>query len=289
MVAPVPTAMDESADRMIIRLDPGGPIDLAGLGASFAALARIYARHHGETADEDAAPRLFISKLENGSVIAEIVPYVVILGQAVQFADSAMVVSDFTKRIGRAIRAFSGDTPAVEALPSLPSKEDSRDLREFMKPVTGRIGAELKIAHARFERTDGDKRTLIEYAFTEDALNRAALTIDAELNAPEGVLLDEAPDDNSTSPMNEVMLFLQQASRAAGKEAGRTADRAIVPTVSPKALPVYFQKDAGDLKSQMIDDNALKSTFIVDIDVQKIGGEPRGYMVTHVHRTIIDE
>jgi len=53
---------------------------LEGLGASFAALARFYARHHGPTKDADAAPRLFISKLENGSVIAEIVPYVVNAG-----------------------------------------------------------------------------------------------------------------------------------------------------------------------------------------------------------------
>ncbi|MDB5652466.1 MAG: hypothetical protein JWQ94_79 [Tardiphaga sp.] len=286
MVAPVPTAMDESTDRMVIRLDPGGPIDLAGLGASFAALARIYARHHGETSDEDTAPRLFISKLENGSVIAEIVPYIVILGQAVQFADSAMVVSDFTKRIGKAIKAFSGETPAVD-LSSLPSKEDSRDLREFMRPLTGRKGAELNIAHARFEQSDGDKHTLVEYAFTEDALNRAALTIDAELSAIDGILVD-VPDDSSTSPLSEVMLFLQQASRAAGKATGRTADRAIVPTVSSKPLPVYFQKGAGDLKGQMIDDNALKATFVVDLEVQKIDGEPRGYIVTNVHRTIFE-
>ena len=43
MVVPVPTSIEDSEDRMIIRLDPGGPIDLEGLGASFAALARFYA------------------------------------------------------------------------------------------------------------------------------------------------------------------------------------------------------------------------------------------------------
>jgi hypothetical protein len=275
MVVPVPTAMDENLDRMIIRLDPGGPIDLAGLGASFAALARIYARHHGETAEEDTAPRLFISKLENGSVIAEIVPYVVILGQAVQFADSAMVVSDFTKRIGKAIQAFSGETPPSEVIAAMPSKEDAQDLRDFVRPLTGRKGAELRISHARFEQSDGDKHTVVEYAFTETALNRAALTIDAELNATPQTLIAVNAEADATSSMTEVMLFLQQASRAAGKVAGRTADRAIVPNVSSKPLPVYFQKDAGDLKGQMIDDNALKATFVVDLDVQIIDGEPR--------------
>src|SRR5712671_340159 len=98
MVVPVPTSIEDSEDRMIIRLDPGGPIDLEGLGASFAALARFYARHHGPTKDEGEAPRLFISKLENGSVVAEIVPYVVMLGQAVPFMQQAMVIANFTTK-----------------------------------------------------------------------------------------------------------------------------------------------------------------------------------------------
>jgi hypothetical protein len=151
MVAPFPTTMEDSEDRMVIRLDPGGPIDLEGLGASFAALARFYARHHGPTKDADTAPRLFISKLENGSVIAEIVPYVVMLGQAVPFMQQVMVVADFTGRVGKAIRAFSGATPAATAT-EIPSRDDAKDIREFVRPLTGRKGASLQISHARATR-----------------------------------------------------------------------------------------------------------------------------------------
>src|ERR1700722_9737861 len=103
MVAPVPTSIEDSEDRMIIRLDPGGPIDLEGLGTSFAALARFYARHNGPTKDQSDAPRLFISKLESGSIIAEIVPYVVMLGQAVPFVHQAVIVAGFTKKVAKAI------------------------------------------------------------------------------------------------------------------------------------------------------------------------------------------
>ena len=59
MVAPAPHGIEDTEDRMIIRLDPGGPIDLEGLGASFAALARFYARHHGPTQDEYTAAVYF--------------------------------------------------------------------------------------------------------------------------------------------------------------------------------------------------------------------------------------
>lgn len=268
---------------MIIRLDPGGPIDLEGLGASFAALARYYARHHGPTPNKDDAPRLFIAKLEDGSVIAEIVPYVVILGQAVPYLQQAMVIADFSARVVKGIRAFSGEAPGPA---DIPSRDDARDLREFVKPLVGRKGANLRISQARFERRDGDKVTLAEYRFEETELNRAALTMDAMLTAPQ----IEPPDiaEPATKLHKEVMLFFQQASRSAGKTSGRTGDKAIIPAISEKSLPVYFQEEAG-LKEQMVQGQSnplTDTTFIVDVDVQIINGEPKGYMVTHVHRVI---
>jgi hypothetical protein len=285
MVAPVPTAIEDSEDRMIIRLDPGGPIDLEGLGASFAALARYYARHHGDPGDPDTTPRLFIAKLENGSVIAEIVPYVVMFGQAVPYLQQAMVITNFTSRVVKGIKAFSGD--ALPASPDAPSREDARDLREFVRPLTGRKGAALQITQARFEKRDGEKSTIVEYRFDEAELNRAALTIDAMLTQPT-MLEAPTPDQPATAPRSEVMLFFQQASRSTGKESGRTADKAIIPAISDKSLPVYFQKDAG-LKEQMVGGHSnplTDTTFVVDVDVQEVAGEPKGYMVTHVHRII---
>lgn len=285
MISPVPATVEDTADRMVIQLDPGGPIDLEGLGASFAALARFYARHHGQTADPDTTPRLFISKLENGSVIAEIVPYVVMLGQAVPFMQQAMVIANFTDRVAKAIRAFSG--AEVPAKADAPSKEDARDVKEFIKPLVGRRGSDLKISHARFERRDGEKATVIEYRFDEAELNRAALTIDAELASP--ALPAPPPEEPpSTKPIREAMLFFQQASRSAGKSTGRTSDKAIIPSVSEKALPVYFVEDAG-LKEQMVQGqpNPLKdTTYIIDADVQLVDGVPKGYVITRVHRVI---
>ena len=39
-----------------------------------------------------------------------------------------------------------------------------------------RRGAELKIQHARFERRDGKRVSVLEYRFDESELNRASLT-----------------------------------------------------------------------------------------------------------------
>jgi hypothetical protein len=288
MVMPVPKAIEDTEDRMIIRLDPGGPIDLEGLGASFAALARYYGRHHGPSPDSDSAPRLFISKLENGSVIAEIVPYVVMMGQAVPFIQQAVVITLFLGRVAKAIRAFAGEETAPAE--PIPSRDDARDIREFIRPLTGRRGSSLRISHARYEHHDGEKSTVVEYGFDEAELNRVALTIDAELARPDlpAIEVDGHP---ATKSVTEAMLFFQQASRAGGKESGRTADKAVIPVISKKSLPVYFQQDAG-LKEQMVggQTNPLTdTTFVVDVDVQMVDGEPRGYLVTRVHRVIAGE
>lgn len=276
---------------MIIKLDSGGPVDLEGLGTSFAALARFYARHYGGTQDPETTPRLFISKLETGSIIAEIAPYVSMLGQAVPYIQQTIVIGDFTNRVGKAIRAFAGEkeaaSTALAGAATPPSRKDAEDIRAFVKPLVARKGSSLGISQARFERKTGDDHILLEYHFTETEINRAALAIDAQLLALPGVL-NPPEDQPSIKTVTEAMLFFHQASRAAGKSTGRTADKAIIPAVSDKPLPVYFVEDSG-LKEQMVQGQTnplTDTTFVVDVDVQLIAGEPKGYRITHVHRVI---
>lgn len=272
---------------MIVRLDPGGPVDLEGLGASFAALARFYARHHGPTDDPNTAPRLFISKLETGSIVAYLAPYVSIFGQAVPYVQQAIVIGKFTHRVGKAIKAFAGeDEKPATATASEPSRDDAADIKAFIKPLVGRKGASLGISQARFERQSGDDRITLEYQFNETEINRAVLAIDTQLAVP--VLPLPPPDQPSTKMAHEAMLFFQQASRDAGKSAGRTADKATIPSISQKALPVYFTEDSG-LKEQMVQGQTnplTNTTYVVDAEVQLIDGEPRGFKITHVHRVI---
>lgn len=61
----------------------------------------------------------------------------------------------------------------------------------------------------------------------------------------------EVEEQPSVKTVRAAILFFQQASRGAGKSSGRTADKAIIPAVTDKPLPVYFLKEA-DLKEQMV-------------------------------------
>ena len=100
------TGLTTANDRLVVTLDPGGPIEITGLSASLAALARIYDRHHRQDLG-DVAPKLYIARLRTGSIIAEIVPLLFLIGQVVPYAEGAMVIADFTRRVGMGLRAFA--------------------------------------------------------------------------------------------------------------------------------------------------------------------------------------
>ena len=272
-------------DRIVIVLDPGQPVELGDLSSSFAALARMYERHYRNDGEE--TPKLYVTKLETGSVIMEILPLVPLLGQAVIAMDSSIIVADFTNRLWRGIKAFStpGEVPKVEP----PSKKDASDIKEFTKPLLGKKGASLGIRHARYETSNGETSTVIEYNFDESELNRAAINIDQELALPA-----PKPDvqDSRAAIRNEVMLFLDQANRGPGKEKGRTGDKGVIPEISEKVVPVYFRNSIQNLKEQMTKEvNPLTSTFVVDVHVQYLEGEedPKGYIVVEVHKAIPDD
>ncbi len=268
-------------DSLILVFDPGGPVELDGLTASFGALARMYGRHYRPEKGIDGVPKLYITKLSSGSVIAQIAPYLPLFGDVMAVPAAAVTIGDFAKRLNDGLKAFAGIP--VSASPSV-STEDARDLRDFVRPLTGRSGASLRMSHASYHSKTDDREITVEYTFDENEINRAALNIDRVLGAVGPIA------DPSTVPYTEVMLFFESASRTTGKERGRTRDFAIVPDVSPKALPAYFRSGiSGNLKDVMVRgaQNPLANVaYVVDLHAQIVGGEPRGYIVTNVHRTI---
>ncbi|MSU90687.1 hypothetical protein GE300_13860 [Rhodobacteraceae bacterium 2CG4] len=272
--------VEEHGDRLVITLDPGEPVGLGDLADSFASLARMYERHY--RSNDEAAPKLFVTRLETGSVIAEIAPYGIMMG-GIALMDGGMIVTDFANRVWRGISYFSGKRDEVQKLEP-PTKEDAADLKEFMKPLTGKTGARLGVKHARYDKIDGDKRTVVEYNFDEAEINKASINMEQAIALPAPKVV---PDPTESGIRSEVMLFLEQANRGPGKEKGRTGDRGRIPEVSDKILPVYFRQSIQDLKEKMMqgEENPLNLVFVVDVHVQRIDGDPKGYTVVEIHES----
>ena len=288
---------DTSPDRIVIELDPGGLMELSGLVESFSGLTRYYERHFAPT-PQQLPPRLYVSRLETGSVVAELVPYIVLVGALVHTMDGTMIVVDFTKRLAAAVRAFAdaGDnaappTPTADPAPAI-SPDDAKDIQAFVRPLAGKKGAMLRIKHARLEKRDGTRSLVAEYSFDEASINRAAVNTENALQQREGAahLLPAANAQPSASSRErtEVMLFFDQASQGPGKARGRTADKAIIPAISDRSLPVYFLQSLQRLKDQMVrgEVNPFRSTSIVDVMVSQLDGRPAGYTITNVHEIV---
>lgn len=272
--------VEEHGDRLVITLDPGEPVGLEDLAHSFASLARMYERHYRK--GDEAAPKLFVTRLETGSVIAEIAPYGIMMG-GLALMDGGLIVTDFANRVWRGISYFTGKRDEVQKIEP-PSKEDATDLKEFMRPLTGKTGARLGVKHARYEKTDGEKRTVVEYNFDEAEINKASIKMGQAIALP----APTPPAEPTESGIRkEVMLFLEQANRGPGKEKGRTGDRGRIPEISDKVLPVYFRQSIQDLKEKMMqgEENPLNLVFVVDVHVQRIEGEPKGYTVVEIHES----
>jgi len=262
-------------DAVEIRYEAEGPIPVGDFAASLAALDAIFIKvATGEG-------RLSVSQMRAGSIIATLQPFLPVLGQAVTTMDAAMTVSDFARRLRSAIDAFSGK----EAVASVEAGDVARELQEVLRPLTGRVGAELSVAHVRYRHRNKGKTVEFEATYGAAEIDRAAINAEKYIAPP----LLEQPQaeiaEGRPSLLRRVRLTLHQANSGPAKTKGQTGDRGIIQSETAKPLPVYFAQGIDRLKEKMVAGakNPLTSSYIVDVIVTREAGEARCYTVIDVH------
>jgi hypothetical protein len=285
MAALTVSDFDYGSERLVVRLETDGPVDLEDLARSFAALEHIYERQQQEEGIlAPATPaRLFVSKIEAGSILIELAPLLILLNEPLQFMAATNTIKKFTENVIVYLKKFVGEGGEEVAKVNV-DNETVRDLQIFIKPLTGRKAAELGITHARYEKRDGAKEVIVYYRMQAPEINIANSNL---INA---VVTEErlAIASNRHEVLNEVLMRLYQATVVEGKERGRTGDRAIIAAVTGKDLPLYFPKQSNDFKRIITEstDNPFAKGYIVDVDVEFEGEMPRMYRLLHVHKVV---
>lgn len=276
------TSDDFDSDRVVIHIDAGRPIAVDELQESLAAIVRLYDRQHLPSDPFGPPTKLYVTRISSGSPIhIEIVPLLALLGMPIAVMDSALIVRDFAEWLGLRLRSLSN-----AELPEDVGPEDASDLARFIEPMTGRAGAKLGIAHARFQKTrmDGDRyeEVFAEYWMNDNEINRAAVNM-TKLSDPER----QSAAPKSTT-VREVLMTFQQADKTPGKERGRTGDRVIITSVTSKPLPVYFPSEASTIKRRILDqtENPFSKAYIVDAIVEYVGDVPKLYRVIELHEIV---
>lgn len=270
------------SERLEIRFEANGPIELSSLGESFLALSRAFDRHVALHFTQEPRPqvKLFVIEVSQGSIRTVIAPFLVLLAEPLAWMTAVNTVKTFSDNLIKLLKQFSGD----EKSGSAPSMEDCKSIELFLRPLIGRKSAELDITHAKYEGRFGLKEVLLEYKMKAPELNIASSNA---VRAIESLEVRNAPSVRHVIRSEVTMKFFQ-VNEAPGREKGRSGDRAIIPDVTERDLPLYFPKQSNDFKVQILErtENPFQKQYIVDVDIEYDGDVPRLYRLMHLHQII---
>lgn len=282
--------MSVSQSRIVLHFDVHEPIELMELTLSFSALAKQYRKFLVDKAKQqsekinDADVKLYITKIENNCILAELAGAVNILGSLMPLMDYANIFVEFTKNLNNTINYFQGLSKSENIDPKkIPyTKRQCEDFSNFLNVVAKNKGGKLGIAVAKYEKDDGEAKCIAEFEFqSEEAL-------DAQKGA---LMAQRALEYTGEADYTNVLMYFHQTNIEDPKSQGRTGDKAIIKSISDKALPVYFISDLdSDKIKTFVDDpslNPFKASYRVDVNVETDRNEvPKFYRVMRLHEII---
>lgn len=285
--------MSVSPARIILHFNVHEPIELTDLTVSFAALASQYRKHLIETIrmnggkTKDAEVKLFITKIENNCILAELAGATDILGTLFALMDYTSIFIEFTKNINDAISYFSQlpskNIKTVSASDIPYTKKECGDLANFLNVVAQK--GELGLSVAEFNKETGEDKTFVSFKYSADQA----------FEARKGSLLaQDILEQKGDADYKSVVMYFQQTNTDESKADGKTGERAIISLISPKPLPVYIVSnlDRERIMSQKGDPNLnpLKVSYIVDVNVETDRNDnPRQYRVVRLIDIIPDD
>ena len=287
--------MSELSDaRIILHFDVHEPIELVELTLSFGALAKQYrkylvaeSRHKGAKLN-DADVKLYITRIENNCILAELAGASSILGTLMPLMEYVSYFEGFTKRVDAMVRYFIELAARKDTICSSEieyNNKECEDIGNLMKVVSKNKGGALGLSVIQYEKSEGTSDTKLSIRFSSDEA----------YEAQKGALIAQRVlEHGNDAEYANVLMFYHQTNIENPKSEGRTGDKAIIKSISDKPLPVYIVSELDqDRVKALVDDphlNPFKASYRVDVNVETDrNGLPRYYRVLRVHEIIPDE
>jgi len=280
--------------RIEVYFDVHRPVELVTLTLALQSMARDYRRFMNDDArargtkiaDEDV--KLYVTKVESGSILAELASATPVLGAFFSIMDYQSVFAQYVSNFGTIAEYCRGLLTRKDLKPSDIdiTKAGAQAISDVMAVVANNVDGNLRLSAIRAgsETASGD-RVFAEVSFTSDEaaeIQRGAL------------LAQKVLEYRGDADFENVLLYFQRTSTDGAKSDGRTDDKAIINSISSKALPVHFASplDAARINDMKSDphQNPFKSAFRVDVNVESDRNQvPRFYRVVHIHEVIMDD
>lgn len=279
--------------RLQVNFDVDRPVELVQLTLALQAMARDYRRYAndairesgGKVSDDDI--KLYVTKVETGSIIAELGSAAQVMGAFLPLIAVDPLFTGYVQFFAESVSYFASLARRSDLKPAdiTATKAAAQAIADIMDVPASMAGSKFKLsAKVAARNADGS-----EFAA------QITLTSEEAAEAQRGALIaQKVLDYRGGADHENVLLYFQQTSTDRAKSDGRTADRAIVNSISPKALPVHFasQLDAARVNDMKSDphQNPFKAAFRVDVNVETDRNQvPRFYRVVHIHEVIPDD
>lgn len=282
--------MSVSEARLTLHFDVHEPIELMDMTLSFTALASQYRRFlvdrwRGEgRKPHDTDVKLYITEIKNNCIYAEFAGASDILGSLMPLFQYVQLFTEFAEQVKTGIeffKAFAGqDKHDARDVPF--SKRECESFADFLSVVAKNKGGALGLGVAEYSALGSEAKRHVEFRFHSD---------DA-LTARRGALVAQRVlEERSDADHKDVLLYFYQTNTDDPRSDGRTGERAIIPSIGAKDLPVYFISDLDQdrIKSYKNDPtkNPFRASYRVDVNVEADRNKiPRFYRVLRLHEII---
>ena len=268
--------MDTADAHLILRIETKSPVELNDFVAAFVGFGNQFERFHGEECStEQGNARFFVREVRAGSIVAELVPYVIcaapVLGGILTAVKHGNDLAKFVENYGGSIRKYF-----------------RRGGRE-QKAGKGEIADWLKTVEAVAHDADGS----LSLAVYENGDQRAAFVFDTkQARQAERNLLDHRQELDRTTDADHsrVIMVFTRTNVTHAKAGKRSGELVQIDKIYPRPLPIVY---ASTLAEERIrheiadaDDNVYKKAFDVDVNVEMRSDRPVAYRLVAVHNVI---
>ncbi len=280
--------------RIRLHLDVHSPIELIEMTLSFQAIAFEYKDYlkkeflqQGKLISEVDSIKLYITKIENNCILAELTSASIIMGQLFSGMNNINIFVDFVTNIKLSINYFIelAKQKTIHPKDILYTKQQCKRYADLLKIAAENKEGQLGISAIDYEDENQEAKIKLTVKFNSDEA----------FEARKGALLaKEALDHKEDATFKNVLMYFQQTNIDEAKDSGRTGDKAIIKSIYSKELPVYFISEVDQQKINYEkhdpEKNPLKCSYRVDVNVEKDRfNVPKFYRVIQINEVIPPE
>lgn len=251
-------AMERGLPYIQLTVEVDEPLELGDFVGAFTALGAEFERYmRVRESDGDTHGKLYVQEVRQGSIIANLLPFLASLGGVADMMQQVMAVEDFVKRYGSRLlpyRRIGGRTEDV-------TKSELEDFTRQVSAIAHHPKSRLSIAAIAIEHGEHKVKAAFEFDTGEARVIQ------------EQIEIHKYEIEHQTGGIRErvLMTFTRSDVRttAVGKRSG---EQVRIEAISHRSMPIIY---ASEMAEQQIkyeiteaEDNVFKKGFVVDVAVE---------------------